>query len=177
MPHYAVQGLSRLLLVLSVLIPPYVSKVRPNQHALLLCTNLCSGMLSMRAPKRCPTHSLIPVMFFVALGSLNSLRRQKNPNRPSPDADPEDSAVFSEKRTPVRVFEFQRPPHDHVLWTARGEDLQQVMTRARILLQPLDGSLELFLVDPQPVAQPVAIILAPVWWKAVSMNVCLILGI
>ena len=69
-----------------------------------------------------------------------------------------------EWRMPVRVISYQRAHYYSHLWVASGETLDEIMTRAHVLLLPVGGIWELLVPDAQPNADCLTILSYPGWW-------------
>ena len=92
--------------------------------------------------------------------------------QPVSDSSPE----FQEFRLPVRLINFQRADSYHSLCTAVGESLEDFLTRARILLHDEEEPHELLVPDPQPTADFLTVLSAPVWWQRKGLNLVLVAG-
>ena len=95
----------------------------------------------------------------VGLDPVPSEGREEEGSDDDPSMD-ELSVEHPEWRLPVRVLHYQRAQTYHVLWVAQGESIDEVMTRAEILLTP-EGDLFCLQV---PAFQPSRDCLTLHWW-------------
>ena len=76
----------------------------------------------------------------------------------------------------VRVMCFQQPSTYRSMWVSTHDTVDSFMTRARILLTPVDGFFELHLPQTQPDGGHLTVILTPIWWRVVSLHVILVIN-
>ena len=88
--------------------------------------------------------------------------------------DGSSASTLNTWRLPLRLLSFQRPDTFCTIFVAEGECLSDIMTRACILLDPPGDPHDLFVPDPQPVAEWLTVLVVPAWWKSRGSNAVLI---
>ena len=95
---------------------------------------------------------------------------------PTPGGDDEVAQELDEPtewRLQVNVFAFQRSTKCCNLFVAGHESVEDFMTRAEILLKPLDMEYDLLLAGGQPSEDSLSVMLVPAWWR--QYNLCTLL--
>ena len=82
----------------------------------------------------------------------------------------------TEWRLQVKVFAFQRSTKFCRLFVARNESIEDFMTRAGILLKPLDMEYDLLLAGGQPSDDCLSVLLVPAWWRQYNLCTLLVAG-
>ena len=96
---------------------------------------------------------------------------------PASDADEaleSGSDALPEWRLRINVFQFQVRVCNRVLFVARHESFESFIRRAEILLKPDEDAWDLFVPNPQPRGDRLAVILAPSWWARTGANAVLV---